>query len=50
MELIARVIVLHRENVQVTKGFSSGQDTPAPFHLIATILYRGKMPLKPHWL
>ena len=39
---------LHRENVQVTKKLSGGQDTSAPFHSVATILYRGKLPLNPH--
>ena len=37
---------LHRENVQVTKKLSGGQDTSAPFHLVATILYRGKNALE----
>ena len=31
---------LHRENVQVTNGLSGGQDTSAPFHAVATILYK----------
>ena len=38
MELIGRVMGLHRENVQVTNGLSGGQDTSAPFHAVATIL------------
>ena len=37
---------LHRENVQVTKGLSGGQDTPAPFHAVATILYKDQAALE----
>ena len=37
---------LHRENVQVTRGLSGGQDTPAPFHAVATILYKDQAALQ----
>ena len=46
MELIGRVMGLHREDVQVTKGLSGGQDTPAPFHAVATILYKNQAALE----
>ena len=37
---------LHRENVQVTNGLSGGQDTSAPFHAVATILYKDQAALE----
>ena len=40
IELIGKAMGLHRENVQVTKGLSGGQNTLAPFHAVATIPYK----------
>ena len=46
IELIGKAMGLHRENVQVAKGLSGGQDTPAPFHAVATILYKDQAALE----
>ena len=43
--LISKGMGLHWESVQVTKGLSGGPDTPAPFHAIATILYKDQAAL-----
>ena len=36
----------HWESVQVTKGLSGAGDTPAPFHAIATIIYKDQAALE----
>ena len=46
MELISTGMGLHWESIQVTKGLSGGPDTPAPFHAIATILYKDQAALE----
>ena len=46
MKLISTGMGLHWESVQVTKGLSGGPDTPAPFHAIATILYKDQAALE----
>ena len=46
MDLLSTGMGLHWESVQVTKGLSGGDATPAPFHAIATILYRDQAALE----
>ena len=45
-ELISNGMGKHWESVQVTKGLSGAGDTPAPFHAIATIIYKDQAALE----
>lgn len=40
MELLSTTMAVLWESIQVTKGVAGGRDTPAPFHAIATVIYK----------
>jgi uncharacterized protein (TIGR02118 family) len=45
MKIVGELLGSHIENTMITKGLAGGQDTPAGFHVVATITFADELAL-----